>query len=295
MKRSRVIEVELEYNQQEREDRRQIIANGGGDDDTDYVEFEEELDIADLTPPGVQLPPVSRNMGKSESAIQLGRGGKSKTGTGKKTRKLNRAVSHGAGVRQQHSEAPPSDVLKQAPGRSKRASSSSPEEMKEDFMSFGMTKEEKARMGDPAKLASHLRQLNDIRESQSQTELELEEVLKIKFEQVVGRRSQIVMENSKNRYIKKIVKSMDGSNTLGSDMSSHMLETLESASFNSAVPNEKSGNPVYGGISGLGLEYLTDSDRKDVMVNLLSNPVIFEEVVHQLQAMYFSQKYGSAL
>jgi hypothetical protein len=116
----------------------------------------------------------------------------------------------------------------------------------------------------------------------------------MKFEEILGRRSMNVMENSKNRYIQKIAKSVDAGNTIGSDMSSHMLETLESASFSSVVPNEKSGNPVYGGISGLGLEYMTDSDRKEVMINLLSNPTGFEVVVERLQSMSYSEKYGSA-
>ena len=159
--------------------------------------------------------------------------------------------------------------------------------MKDDFMSFGMTKEEKSRMGDPAKLAVHLRQLNEIRDNKTLVEEELEECLKTKFEEIVSRRSKVVMENSKNRYIKQIVKSIDGSHTMGSDLSSQMVETLDSASFNSGIPNEKKGNPVYGGISGLGLEYLTDSDRKDVMMNLLKHPAVFEEMVNSLQGIFY--------
>jgi hypothetical protein len=288
MKRSRVIEVELEFNQQEREDRMRIMGNNGveNEDEDDYDDHDMGHRDDDVEYGG--LPPVvNKNLGKSESAIQLGRGGK---GGHKKNKKMNRTVSQGSGVRQ--SELPPSDVLKRAPGRSKR--SVSPREEKEDFMSFGMTKEEKKRMGDPTKLAKHTRQLNEILESQTPIERELEECLKMKFEEILGRRSMNVMENSKNRYIQKIAKSVDAGNTIGSDMSSHMLETLESASFSSVVPNEKSGNPVYGGISGLGLEYMTDSDRKEVMINLLSNPTVFEVVVERLQSMSYSEKYGSA-
>lgn len=291
MKRSRVIEVELEYNQQEREERRRILGSKDEDEDAGYVDDEEE-EGREQQPqrqhvaPAVDLPPVHSHLGKSESAIQLGRSGKSKIG--KKAKTMNRAASHSGGVRLPGGGgggAAPFDVLKHVPGRSQRPASA--EEQKDDFMSFGMTKEEKQRMGDPVKLASHLRQLNEIREGQSLVEHELEECLRMKFEEVLGRRSMTVMENSKNRYIKNIARSVDSSAT-GSDMSSHMLETLESASFSSVVPNNKSGNPVYGGISGLGLEYLTDSDRKDVMVTLLSNPDVLKEVVTRMHAMFFA-------
>mmetsp|Transcript_36292 Transcript_36292/g.67624 ORF Transcript_36292/g.67624 Transcript_36292/m.67624 type:complete len:439 (-) Transcript_36292:10-1326(-) len=291
MKRSRVIEVELEYNQQEREDRRRIMGSTGGEEMNEEGEEDAFAEYGDLDLDVMEykeVPMTGNNLGKSESAIQLSR---PKSKPGKKTKKLKRAKSHGSGVRL--SELPPSDVLKQAPGKAKRENSPK-EEQKDDFMSFGMSKEEKNRLGDPVKLAKHLRQLNEIRDKQSFVEVELEECLKMKFEEVMGRRSATVMENSKNRYIKKIAKSVDGSNTMASDMSSAMLETLESASFNSAVPNEKSGNPVYGGISGLGLEYLTDSDRKEVMTNLLSNPDVFREVVRRLQEMFYADKYGSA-
>ena len=280
MKRSRVIEVELEYNQQEREEMRKMMGSEGEEREGEggYVEYEDYNDVILESPPQIISKSKGNNaLGKSESAVQLGLG--SKKGN-KKVPKMNRTVSYGSGVKR--TLLAPPDVLKQVPGRYKRPTSP---EVKDDFMSFGMTKKEKKLMGNPEKLTEHIRQLNEIRNSRSNVEIYLEDCLKRKFEEVISRRSKLVMENSKNRYIKEIAKSNDGSHTLGSTGSSELVDILDSTSFNTTTPNEKRGHPVYGGISGLGLEYLTDSDRKDVMLDLLSIPIVFEEVVKLLQDM----------
>lgn len=288
MKRSRVIEVELEYNQQEREERRLLASEMGDVDedvDDDFGDAHEgrenmEWQITDQGNAKVDVP-EKKSLGKSESAVQLGRNA-SKSSL---RRKLNKTISHAGGVRQKL-ETPPNDTLKYSPERTKRVHT--PASAKDDFMKFDMTKAEAAHVGDAKKLAEHKQQLDEIMESKSEIENELEECLKAKFEEVVARRSKTVMSNSKNRYIKGIVKSMDG-NAASSD-NSMMLETLDSASFSSSIPNEKKGNPIYGGISGLGLEYFTDSDRKDIMIDFLSKPRIFEQVVNSLNMSHFTNE-----
>lgn len=280
MKRSRVIEVELEYNQQDREERKKILPNPDDEDDMD-----NDDGLSRQSPsksPHSHKQPNTKPLGKSESAIQLGR--QESHHKLIKDKKMSRTLSHVA-VGGRRTAGPLLDSLKG--GATRAQTSTSVNEAKEDFMSFGVSREEQTRTGDPIKLASHVRQLNDILDQRCNAEIELEECVKIKFEEVVARRSKVVMTNSKNRYIQKIVKSVESTQDV-SDMGSQLLETLDSVSFSSGVPNERAGHPVLGGVSGLGLEYFTDSDRKEIMVSFLSKPEVFQLVVNKLQSTYYS-------
>ena len=87
------------------------MSDGGGDDDTEYDELSAAIMSNQESNEGSrqqQQQPERSNahLGKSESAIQLGRGGKKNFGQSSR-RKMNRTASHKVGIRQ--SEAPSSE------------------------------------------------------------------------------------------------------------------------------------------------------------------------------------------
>lgn len=120
------------------------------------------------------------------------------------------------------------------------------------------------------------KQLNTIESSRCYVELELENQIRSVFQNVIKRKSLTVVRNSKNRYFYSLAKQIEESGQDSID------QELEMSNFSSKTPIDRLGYPIVGGITNLGLEHLTDVDRKEVMINLLSNTNIFMEVVQNL-------------
>jgi hypothetical protein len=150
----------------------------------------------------------------------------------------------------------------------------------------------------------------------STLEVEIEASTRRVFQNVVKRKSLGVARNSKNRflllssplcltllsvvyslvsdsYFQSLARQADATGQDSID------QELDSWQFNSKTPVERLGYPIVGGVTELGLEvqiiphhslnflqHLTDVDRKEVMIQLLLHPEIFQEVVSCLGHNY---------
>jgi cell division protein ZapA (FtsZ GTPase activity inhibitor) len=106
-------------------------------------------------------------------------------------------------------------------------------------------------------------QLEHLQRCRNDFELELERLIKDQYSQVINRRSLAVASNSKSRLNIALGATTDGITELRSHISNDIPKEIE-------------------GITGLGTEHLTDTDRYNIMIQFLSQYPIFRAVVQRM-------------
>mmetsp|Transcript_6796 Transcript_6796/g.10224 ORF Transcript_6796/g.10224 Transcript_6796/m.10224 type:complete len:415 (-) Transcript_6796:134-1378(-) len=265
MKRSRVLEVEIEMAKQSGIPR--ALQSEVFEEEGSYPtqSFDDDVDDSEDAGEG------NKHMVQSQSAIALGKS----TGHFLPLRRVNSARERPVdSLMPPRSRSPVSRTPASRMGASKSLRVSS-----RKSGSAGTTDPETGR-GQTADIVSLRNQYSSINESRTFIETLLEDKVREAFANVIKRRSLTVARNSKNRYFKSVAKSMSDS---GHD---DISVELDSTAFSTKVPTNKLGHPIVGGITDLGLEHLTDGDKHDVMISVLSDERVFKEVVERLHRAY---------